>query len=208
MKKIRWTVFTLNKIQFLCQKATKSKGKLWKNKWKFNLNFSTRIFLLSDKYNMFSSEGKTKVWIIWAVWNIIWITRILLSLLSWLTSTLFYCSLHCSNDLGFHVRWLAMAPTVCLMTFFALCFQARSYHLSLGRWGSGVLGLRVNISYKCYKNMTGKISGTIGKAISLEGSVGGWISIDFFLNLMNLKILARHNILKSLVVGQVEIWGS
>lgn len=56
--------------------------------------------------------------------------------------------------------------------------------------------------------MTGKISGTIGKAISLEGSVGGWISIDFFLNLMNLKILARHNILKSLVVGQVEIWGS
>lgn len=55
--------------------------------------------------------------------------------------------------------------------------------------------------------MTGKISGTIGKAISLEGSVGGWISIDIFLNFMNLKILARHNVFKSLVVGQVEIWG-
>lgn len=127
---------------------------------------------------MFSSEGKTKVWIIWAVWNIIWITGILLSLLSWLTSALFYCSLHCSNDLGFHVCWLAMAPTVCLMTFFALCFQARSHHLSLASMGVWCPWVKVNTSYKCYKNMTGKISGTIGKAISL----GVWVeSINWLL---------------------------
>lgn len=156
MKKIRWTVFTLNKIQFL-SKGNKIKGKLWKNKWKFNLNFSTRIFLLSDKYNMFSSEGKTKVWIIWAVWNIIWITRILLSLLSWLTSTLFYCSLHCSNDLGFHVVDLLWLQQYASWHFLLYVFKKPDPLSSVTRqMGSGVLGLRVNISYKCYKNMTGK----------------------------------------------------
>lgn len=51
--------------------------------------------------------------------------------------------------------------------------------------------------------MTAKISGTMGKAILLEGHVGEWIPADVFLNFMNLKILTRHNILKSLVVGQV-----
>lgn len=55
--------------------------------------------------------------------------------------------------------------------------------------------------------MTGKISDTIGKAISLEISVGGWISIDIFWTIWILKFV-NYNISKSLVVGQVEIWGS
>lgn len=74
---------------------------------------------------------------------------------------------------------------------------------------------RADISYKCYKNMTAKISGAIGKAISLSGSMDGQIPIDIFI-IMNLNIFFRHNIFVfffsdiiflKVLVGQAQIWG-
>lgn len=42
-------------------KGNKIKREALEEQMEINLNFSTRIFLLSDRYNMFSSEGNTKV---------------------------------------------------------------------------------------------------------------------------------------------------